>query len=450
MKTINKWALKFLGLVLFASALTPNPSALLFAQERLKVKSEESLFLNLQKTGLGSLSEFEEKKRFLGTVQLEKEKIQLKMLQSIYESAFDYYRQGNYEEATELSSKILSIDPNFSDASMLLEASSQLRGGQRVFVSAKLLIEDRFKTALSLYNEGRIAEAYKKMEEVEKLSPNNIKAKYWLGRMKDDLKQYYFEKGAAAYQARDLKGALDNLYNALFIRPKDAVTVQWITRIEDELRQERANESLKAALESYAQGNLKDACEGLKRVLEIQPGDSKANKLLNEVKGEIEQGYISSGKKLYSGRRYTEAIAEWSSARPYSLNISYLEELISRARKQMRLESDDKRRRAEETARRVQEEEAKRKAEEDENKKAEEEAKRKGISVEEAKNKPQGITEENRLAAQNHYLEGLKYFQNANYDKARDEWTISKQLDPSNSDSGAGLKRIEQILAGGQ
>ncbi|HAH31310.1 MAG TPA: hypothetical protein DCL44_03235 [Elusimicrobia bacterium] len=439
-------------LFVFAYTLAPSPYTLsVGAQERLKVKSEESLFLDLQKTGLGSLSEFEEKKRFLGTVQLEKEKIQKKMLKSIYDSAFEYYRQSNYEEATDLASKILSIDPNFSDAAMLLEAANQLRGGQRAFMSEKLLIEDRFKRSLVLYNEGRIVEAHKKMEEVEKLSPNNIKAKYWIGRMKDDLKQYYFEQGEEAYKARDLKGALDNLYNALFLRPKDTLIVQRIMRVEDDLRQARANEALKAALELYAQGKLKEAYEGLKRVLDIQPADSKANKLLSEVKGEIEQSYISNGKKLYSGRRYNEAIAEWDSARPYSLNIAYLDELVFRARKQMRLETDEKRRRTEETARRVREEEANRKAEEEERKKAEEEAKRRGVSGEDAKaRQPQGITEENRLAAQQHYLEGLKYFQNANYDKARDEWTISKQLDPSNSDAGAGLKRIEQILAGGQ
>ena len=450
MKTVKKRALKFLGLVFLASALAPKPATLLFAQERLKVKSEESLFLNLQKTGLGSLSEFEEKKRFLDTVQIEKEKIQREMLKSIYESAFDYYRHGSYEEARDLASKILSIDPNFDDASMLLEAANQLRGGQRAFMSEKIMIEDRFKSALSLYNEGRIVEAYKKMQEVEKLAPNNIKAKYWLGRMKDDLKQYYFQEGEEAYKARDLKGALDNFYDALLIRPRDAVTVQWITRIEDELRQEQANDRLKAALELYAQGKLKGACEGLERVLEIQPGDAKASKLLSEVKNEIEQGYISSGKKLYSTRRYTEAMDEWNNARPYSSNIAYLDKLVARAKEQMRLEAGEKRRRSEEAERRAKEEEARRKTEEEENKKAEEEAKRKGVSLEEAKAKPQGISEENRLAAQLHYVEGLKYFQNANYEKARDEWTISKQLDPGNPDSAAGLKRIEQTLAGGQ
>ena len=421
-----------------------------FAQDKPGMKSEESLFLDLQKTGLGSLSEFEEKKKFLETVKLEKQKIQGKMLYNIYENAFEYYRQGNYEDAKDLAGKILSIDPNYQDAQMLLEASNQLRGSLRPGMSEKLMIEDRFKTALSYYNEGRIVEAHTKMQEVVKLSPNNIKAKYWLARMKDDLKGYYSQKGDEAYKSRDLKEALDNYYNALLIRPKDSRTIEWITRIENELRQQKANDTLKGALELYAQGRLKEAYEGLKRALEIQPGDSKAGKLLAEVKSEIEGGYLSSGKKYYGARRYTEAIGEWDKAKPYTANMAYLDKLISRAREQMKAESDEKRRRADQAARRVKAEEEQRAKEAADRLKAEAEAKRKGVSVEEVAKKPQGISEENRLAGQQHYMEGLKYFQNSNYEKARDEWTIARQLDSGNADAATGLKRIEQILSGGQ
>lgn len=420
------------------------------AQEKSRVKSEESLFLDLQKTGLGSLSEFEEKKKFLETVKLEKQKIQGKMLDNIYENAFDYYRQGNYEDAKDLAVKILAIDPNYQDAQMLLEASNQLRGSLRPGISEKLMIEDRFKTALSYYNEGRIVEAHAKMSEVVKLSPNNIKAKYWLAKMKEDLKDYYFQKGLEEYNARDLKDSLDNFYNALLIKPKDARTIEWITRIEDELRQQKANDRLKQALEFYAQGRLKDAYEGLQRALEVQPGDSKATKLLAEVKGEIESGYISSGKKLYGTRRYNEAIGEWDKAKPYTANMSYLNKLIARAREQMKIESDEKRRRAEEAARRAKAEEEARQKEAEERKKAEEDAKRQGLSADTAPKKPAGVSTENKMAAQQHYMEGLKYFQNSNYDKARDEWTITRQLDPEHADAATGLKRIEQILAGGQ
>lgn len=414
------------------------------------VKSEESLFLDLQKTGLGALNELDEKRKFLETVKLEKQKIQGKMLDAIYENAFEYYKNGNYEDAKDLAVKILSIDPNYEDAQMLLEASNQLRGSARPGMSEKIMIEDRFKAALGYYTEGRIVEAHAKMQEVVKLSPNNIKAKYWLTRMKEDLKGYYFEAGSDAYRQRDLKGALDHFYNALLIRPRDGLLIEWITRVEDELRQQKANDKLKEALEFYAQGKLLAAYKGLKGALEVQPGDSKAGKLLNEVKTEIENGFIAAGKKFYGVRKYNEAIGEWDKAKPYTGNMSYLNKLIARAREQMKRETDEKRRKAEEAARRAREEEERRAREEEERLKAEAEAKRKGMTVQEVAKKPAGVSTENRLAAQQHYLEGLKYFQNSNYEKARDEWTIARQLDPENADTASGLKRIEQILAGGQ
>ncbi|KAF0127281.1 MAG: Tetratricopeptide domain-containing protein [Elusimicrobia bacterium] len=414
------------------------------------IHTEESLFLNMQKIGLGALDDTEEKKKFLDTVQLEKEKIQYRMLQNVYENAYLLYRSGDYDSARDLAARILSIDPNFQDASMILEASTQLKGSARPMLSERVMIEDRFKESLSFYQEGRIVEAHRKMEEVAKLAPNNIKARYWLGRMKDNLKDYYVSKGEEAYVKRDLKSALDNYYNALLIKPREAAIIDRIARVEDELRRERATDSLKSALEAYAQGNLKGAYDGLRRVLEIQPGDAKAGKLLGDVKGEIEQGFIARGRQLYGSRKYTEAISEWDKAKPYASNPKYLAQLVSRAKQQMKLEEEARKRRAEESARKAREEEELRAREEEERRKAEEEAKRKGVASGPVEKKPQGVSEENRQSAQRHYMEGIKHFQSANYDKARDEWTIAKQLDPGNADADAGLKRIEQLLSGGR
>ena len=47
--------------------------------------------------------------------------------------------------------------------------------------------------------------------------------------------------------------------------------------------------------------------------------------------------------------------------------------------------------------------------------------------------------------AQQHYLSGMVYFQKGDYAKARDEWTISRQLDPTNADAEAGLQRVEKL-----
>jgi hypothetical protein len=40
------------------------------------------------------------------------------------------------------------------------------------------------------------------------------------------------------------------------------------------------------------------------------------------------------------------------------------------------------------------------------------------------------------------------YFQKGDYNKARDEWALAKQLDPSNADAQAGLERIEKLYGG--
>ncbi len=412
-----------------------------------KVKNDESIFMDLQKAGLSSLNNSQEKKEFMDVVHLQKQKIQYRMLQTVYENAFEYYKQGKYDEAKALSVKILSIDPNFEDAAMLLDASSQLKGKAKPFLSRRLLMEDRFRTALSLYKKGRIIEAYNKMEQVVKLSPSNIKAKYWLGKIEDNLKDYYFMKGKKAYKGRNLQGALDNYYNALLLQPKDSVILSEIAKTEEELRDSQANEKLKSALEYYAQGKLLSTYGELKKVLGIKPSDSKAAKLLNEVRAEIEKGYIAQGRKHYSKRKYASAIASWNKAKPYSESVSYINKLIKRTNDQIKREAQEKKRRSEETSRRKKEEADRKKREAEERKRNISTPTKSGPIVDDGRKKR--ILQENRIASQHHYLAGLKYFQNSDYEKAKNEWTIAKQLDPENADAQAGLKRIENILSGG-
>lgn len=63
---------------------------------------------------------------------------------------------------------------------------------------------------------------------------------------------------------------------------------------------------------------------------------------------------------------------------------------------------------------------------------------------------PAAAPADRKTQAQMKYLEGLKYFQNSNYPKARLEWLTALKLDPKNEDAKAGLKRLDQIEAGGQ
>lgn len=46
------------------------------------------------------------------------------------------------------------------------------------------------------------------------------------------------------------------------------------------------------------------------------------------------------------------------------------------------------------------------------------------------------------------YLEGVKYFQNSNYEKAKASWAEAVRLNPKNDDARAGLKRVAAITGG--
>ncbi len=218
--------------------------------------------------------------------------------------------------------------------------------------------------------------------------------------------------------------------------------------MENELRADRANKQLQLALDYYGQGKVVQAYKALKEVLEIQPGDTKAQKLADEVRNEIGGSYIASGKKAYSARRYNQAIEQWDKAKEWGYDKKYVSLLIARAKEQMRRDEEAKLRKAEEAQRAAAE------AAEQERKEAEEARKAKlqqELGGADNKNPLPGdgkeVSAENKKAARQHYLRGLIFFQQNEYDKARDEWTISKQLDPGYSEPDAGLKRIEEMYA---
>jgi len=65
-----------------------------------------------------------------------------------------------------------------------------------------------------------------------------------------------------------------------------------------------------------------------------------------------------------------------------------------------------------------------------------------GVAVKEA-------NEEDKRSAIKHWNNGIIYFQQADYDKARDEWLLCAALDPRNEDCVTGLQRIDNTFGGG-
>ena len=57
------------------------------------------------------------------------------------------------------------------------------------------------------------------------------------------------------------------------------------------------------------------------------------------------------------------------------------------------------------------------------------------------------VSEQDKRSSQQHYLDGVVYFQKGDYSEAKDEWRLSLSLDRENSDARAGLERIEKLYS---
>lgn len=421
---------------------------------RPKSPTLESLALDFSKTELGPLSSQEGKKKYLYTIQLEKSRIMHRLLRVVYGNAYDLYREGDFEGSRELASKVLAMDPSFQDAAILHKAASELKGASKPLLSERKWVQDRFDEGLALYRQGRVVEASQRWEEAVKLSPGNLKARYWLKKARNEVAEEHFQRGQKAYRQHQLRDTLEQWYAALVLNPKYPRLVPAISKVEAELRRQEANEKLQQALDLYGRGKTGEALTMLDEVLQIDPGEAKAQKLIAEIRLEIAAQHVAEGRKLYKGRSYTRAIDEWRKAVEFGYDPRRANLLISRARSQMRREAEARaeaeRRRKEEEERTRQEEERKRQEEEERRRREEEEkAKQLDATPPEAAPAAVGSSEENRKAAIQHWNSGIIYYQKGDLAKARDEWLLCKQLDPGSSDCQTGLQRIDQTYERG-
>lgn len=426
----------------------------------MRLKETDSLFLDMSKLNLGTISSEDDKKKYIYTIQLEKARATRKTLRSVYDNAFSLYKGGQYEAANELTRKILSIDPGYEDAAILNRATVDLKGSVKPRTSEKRMLDERFEEGMALYRQGRLVEAAQRWEEVVKLSPANLKSRYWLKKARSEMAEEHYRKGRQAYRQHRLREALDQWYAALVLNPRYPRLTQEIAKVEAEAREQDANEKLQTALNMYSQGLVLESLKMLDQVLEAGPGNVKAQKLQAEIRAEVANQHVAEGRRLYESRQYEKAMAEWKRAVEYGYDAKSADQLVARAKEQMRREEAAKKRAAEVAKRR---EEDARKQKEDEEKalaearKKEEEEKAKAAqsgatttAQQQAATAPAANPESNRQASQQAYLEGVIYYQKGDYEKARDKWLHAKQLDPSNSDAIAGLEKIEKLYGAGQ
>ncbi len=432
---------------------------------------EAGMLLDLSKISMGTLNDVEEKKQYLSTVQLEKQRIQNYTLRMVYENAYLLYKQGDYQRAQEMAQTILSIDPNFKQAQTLAQQASNM--GTYGTISEAQVIEAKFQETIRLYDSGRLVEANDKLNEILTIQPGNSKAQSWKRKIDYEIAKEYTRRGDVAYEEGDYQRALDAWYNALLMRKDDPKLLAKISDTENKLRKQQVSDSMKQALEFYNKGQFVESYAVFERITKIQPGDPRVQKYMSQLKNEIAAGYYNAGNKSYNSNRFDQAISYWTNAKKWGADPSTMDGLIKRARnaKENHLRVKQQQAKQAEAATQQAKEEAQ---------KAQEEALEEPIeTVSVEGNVPSGgsvipgstgtigssvgavgtnetlptlggtvnrVSAEASAASRAKYIEGLDAFNQDDYERARQAWIVAKQLDPGNSDADLGLRKVEELL----
>ena len=425
-------------------------SSALYAQD--SDKKMNALFLNLSQVTLGPVSSKEEKKA-IDTVDLEQSQITRAMLKEVYRSAYDLYKKGDFVGAKRLTAQILTIDPNYQDAQILQNAAIDLKGSPRPLFAEHKLAVDKFDEGMDFYRQGRLVEAENRFKEVVQLSPYNIKAKFWLKKCRFKLAHEHFVRGRIFYQKRQYKEALDQWYSALVLNPRYPHLQEAIQRVEMQQKNRDMNKKLEAALTLYGEGQTDEALKILDQILSYEPSNAKVRSLMGQIRSEMANQHVVAGRDLYRQGHFNQAIAQWKRATDYGYDTESSDQLIAQAKdaivkRHQELKAEEKaalKRREEAIAA------AKKKAEQRKEKKKSVQTASASVSSQTAQGsstpplQTAAVSEEDKKAAKRHYLLGVQYYMQHNYEQAKNEWILAKKYDPENSDAAAGLEKIDQI-----
>jgi len=419
---------------------------------------EAGMMLDLQKISLGTLSNVEQKKQYLSTVQLGKQRIQNYTLRMVYENAYALYKRGDYQRAAEMANVILSIDPTLTQAQTLAREASRMAAYGTI--SEAEIIRMKYEDGITLYKAGRLVEARNKFEEILVLRPNETQAKKWIERIDDDIATEHTRRGYYAYKNGDYQEALNQWYSVLLIKKEDADLNAKIAEVEGKLKQEELQKTLNRAFSYYSEGKLLASYKEFEKALEIQPGEPQTQKFAMQLKEEIANGYYTAATNAYSSKKYSTAISNWQEAKKWGYNKADINSLIKRAqREQERVKKSSV------TKKKV--------VEQQESSAAVNTYEQTTITtnttitpsgnqivtVEEetittttpadfptntlVNNKSNTITAEARQASIDRYKLGASYYSEGNYEKAKENFQAALDLNPDNTDAMLGLKRIE-------
>ena len=290
---------------------------------------EAGLILDLQKVSLGTLANVEQRRQYMSTVQLEKQRIQNFTLNVVYDNAYNIYRQGDYQRAAEMSDVILSIDPSMKKAQTLSDTATKM--ATYGTLSENEILDMKYNEAISLYKQGRLVEAQTKFEEILTLDPSENDARNWIKRIDNEFSKIHTRRGYYAYKQGDYQEALNQWYNVLLIKKEDPDLTAKIAEVENMLKKQESEKAIEKGFDYYSKGRLIDAYNEFTKAQEIAPGEKQTQKFVSQLRDEIGDTYYNAGVKAYNERRYDSAISNWREAEKWGYKKNDISILVKNA-----------------------------------------------------------------------------------------------------------------------
>jgi len=254
---------------------------------------------------------------------------------SYYHKAADYFRtEGFTLKALALYKKVLNL--NSSEAASLL-AVGELNEEKGLVTDA---IKFYLAAADSLSKEGRKDKLLEIYEKIISLSPSNIPLRikiadiYTKQGLSSEAMKHYLDIAGIYAEKGKTENAIDNYRKVLDIEPasKDAIlglnifyeksgkTQQAIEQIKDafQILPQDTDILLRAAELHLAAGSMADAKQYLSQIIDVEPANIKAKKLLGDL-------YIKEGDRERGWKEYLPVLDEMIMEEKYDDAIQLLE-----------------------------------------------------------------------------------------------------------------------------
>ncbi|MFH1379053.1 MAG: PorV/PorQ family protein [bacterium] len=208
----------------------------------------------------------------------------------------DFFVQESYQDAIEIWEKVLLIDPQNTQAAEKVTKAQEKLALQNLQEKQSYL-NQLFSKAKKSYAQEDWKKSVKLLSEIVTQDPVYPDAKLMLNTAQDKLtviqkaeSEKYLQEGINYYRTEDIEKAYASFQAALKTYPENTKAEQYLLKVKalrTVLNEQKSQKFNQQGLTAYANGDMKQAIAFFEQALEIRPDYEEAKKNLNRVKKEI-------------------------------------------------------------------------------------------------------------------------------------------------------------------